>query len=72
MMANKCTDGTSPPSPEYGIYFEKWKNAVMKGDNVIDDPGVSDFNSSVTSLCELRTFSLSEKGYVGLVPSTTR
>jgi hypothetical protein len=44
----------------------------MKGDNVIDDPGVSVFNSRVTALCELGTFSLGEKGHVGLVPSTIR
>ena len=72
MMSNKCQDGTSPPSADYGVCYEEWKDAVTRRDLAINNPKLIEFDTHVTTLCELRGFCLTEKGHVGLVPSTTR
>ena len=71
-MLNKCPDGTSPSSPDYGVSFIKWKETITNRNTVLDDPKLSEFDTHIVPRCELRAFCLTEKGRVGLVPSIAR
>ena len=69
IILNKYPDGTSPPSPDYGACFMKWKRKIENEETFSDDPEVSEFDRHFVPGLELRAFCLTEKGRVGLVPS---
>lgn len=59
MISNKCEDGTSPPSPDYGVCFDEWKQAVVNGDTAMNDPKLLEIDRLVV-------------GNVNYVPSALR
>ena len=72
IVANECPTGTYPAHEDCGTLFEQWKDAVEREDKNLLDTKLHEFDARITTMCELRAFCLTEKGFVGLVPSIVR
>ncbi|KAL8838538.1 MAG: hypothetical protein Q9170_002118 [Blastenia crenularia] len=65
VIADRLLDGTGPPGPEYGRYFQDWQAAI-------DSDGATNFRNAAVSHCAGRSFIRSRDGRLGLAPKSTR
>ncbi|KAL9597505.1 MAG: hypothetical protein Q9219_005087 [cf. Caloplaca sp. 3 TL-2023] len=65
IIADRLLDGTGPPGPEFGEYFEYWQAGI-------GSDGVTHFRNAAVSHCAGRSFIQCRDGRPGLAPRNTR
>lgn len=71
VVANEYPSTVSPPRNDCAAKYEQWKQVASPTNEDKDDVNFYEFEYRVRDACALRALCITQKGYIGLTPSTT-